>query len=107
MQNQVETFITTTTTTTNAANNGEATMSQIATEIATVETNVVVQNDKSTIAVNVADKVHVAPIAVTPSVAEVRSRVAALIAERKAWEVGAYVASCVFRSIVNTDFGST
>jgi hypothetical protein len=68
-------------------------MSQIATENVTVETNVVVQNDRSAIAVNAADKVHVAPIAVTPSVAEVRSRVAALIAERKEWEVGAYVAS--------------
>lgn len=63
------------------ANNGE-----IAMQIAT-------QNTSPAICVGSADKVHAAPIAVTPTCDDVRSRVDALIAERRAWEFGAYVTS--------------
>ena len=54
--------------------------------------NDVVLNDKATIVVGKNDKVLVAPF-VTPTPAAARARVLELVAERKAWEVGTYIAS--------------
>ena len=54
--------------------------------------NDVVLNDKATIVVGKNYKVLVAPF-VTPTPAAARARVLELVAERKAWEVGTYIAS--------------
>jgi hypothetical protein len=67
-------------------------MNTMTTATSSFTANDVVQNDKAAIAVGKNDKVLVAPF-VTPTPAAARARVLELVAARKAWEVGAYVAS--------------
>ena len=62
----------------------------------TTVANVVVVNDKAAIVVAKNDKVSAAPSVapfVTPTPAATRARVLELVAARKAWEIGTYVAS--------------